>query len=172
VRAARPLDLVHGIKQAVWTIDPAQPVGEPMLVEHLLANSLTQERFAAVLMGTFAALALVLAAAGVYAVLAQLVAQRRQEIGIRIALGAAAADVARLIVTRGLILTAIGVAIGMAAAWAAARVLSTQLYEITPHDPWSFTAVPVTLLAIALLASWLPARRALSVDPASALRTE
>jgi putative ABC transport system permease protein len=123
-------------------------------------------------MAIFAGLALVLATGGLYAVLAQTVAQRRQEIGIRMALGAAAADVTRLILGRGLVLTAVGVAIGLAGAWAAARVLSTQLFEITPHDPWSFAAVPVTLLAIALLASWLPARRALSVDPASALRTE
>jgi putative ABC transport system permease protein len=172
VRAAQPLDLVPDIKRAVWAIDPVQPIGEPALAEHLLAKSLTQERFAAVLMGTFAALALVLAAAGLYAVLAQLVMQRRQEIGIRVALGAAAADVAKLIVCRGLGLTAIGVAIGMAGAWTGARVLSSQLFEIAPHDPWSFTTVPVALIAIALLASWIPARRALSVDPASALRTE
>ena len=166
------MELVPAIKQAIWRADPAQPIGDTFLVEDVLAKSLTQERFAAVLMGTFAGLALVLAAAGLYAVLAQLVAQRRQEIGIRMALGAARTDVARLIVYRGVALTAIGVAVGIAGAWAAARVLATQLFEIAPHDPVSFTAVPVVLIMVSIAASWLPARRAVSVDPATALRTE
>jgi putative ABC transport system permease protein len=172
VRAARPMDLAPAIKQAVWRIDPSQPVADAFPVEDVLAKSLSQERFAAVLMGTFAGLALVLAAAGLYGVLAQLVAQRRQEIGIRMALGAAGADVARLILGRGVALTAAGVAIGLAGAWAGARVLASQLFQVAPHDPLSFTLVPLALLAIALLASWLPTRRALSVDPASALRAE
>jgi len=141
-------------------------------VDEVLALSLSQERFAAVLMGAFAALALVLAAAGLYAVLSQLVAQRRQEIGIRMALGAGASDVARLVLGRGVGLTAVGVVLGLTAAWAAARLLANQLFGVTPHDPVSFIAVPLTLLTIALLASWLPARSALSVDPASALRAE
>lgn len=172
VRAARPIDLTPAIKQAIWRIDPSQPIADTFLVEDVLAKSLTQERFAAVLMGTFAALALVLAAAGLYGVLAQLVAQRRQEIGIRLALGAAGSDIARLILGRGVALTATGVVIGLAGAWASARVLTSQLFQIAPHDPVSFTLVPLALLAIALLASWLPTRRALSVDPASALRAE
>ena len=172
VRAPRPLTLVPAIKQVLWAIDPAQPVGDTVLVEDLLAKSLAQERFATVLMGTFAALALLLAAAGLYAVLAQLVAQRRQEIGIRMALGAATADVAGMILGRGFVLTCLGVAIGLAGAWAMARALSSQLFEVTPHDPWSFASVPIALLAVALLASWLPARRALAVNPATALRAE
>ena len=172
VRAPRPIELVPAIKQAIWRIDPSQPIGDTFLVEDVLAKSLTQERFAAVLMGTFAALALVLAAAGLYGVLAQLVAQRRQEIGIRMALGAATSDVARLVLGRGVALTAAGVVIGLGGAWAAARLLTSQLFGITPHDPVSFTLVPLALLAIAILASWLPTRRALSVDPASALRAE
>jgi putative ABC transport system permease protein len=160
------------VKSAVWSVDPSQPVGEVLPVDEVLALSLSQERFAAVLMGAFAALALVLAAAGLYAVLSQLVAQRRQEIGIRMALGAGASDVARLVLGRGVGLTAVGVVLGLTAAWAAARLLANQLFGVTPHDPVSFIAVPLTLLTIALLASWLPARSALSVDPASALRAE
>ena len=160
------------VKAAIWSVDPSQAVGEIQPLDELLALSLAQDRFAALLMGTFAALALLLAAAGLYAVLAQLVTQRRQEIGIRMALGAATPDVARLILGRGIGLTAIGIGIGLAAAWGTARFLASQLYDVTPHDAASFTLVPILLLAVALLASWLPARRALSVDPASALRSE
>jgi putative ABC transport system permease protein len=170
---ARPGSAVAApVKAAIWSVDPAQTVGDIQPVDELLALSLAQDRFATLLMGTFAALALILAAAGLYAVLAHLVTQRRQEIGIRIALGAATPDVARLILGRGVALTAIGIGIGLAGAWAAARFLASQLYEVAPHDAASFTLVPVVLLAIALLASWLPARRALAVDPATVLRTE
>jgi ABC-type antimicrobial peptide transport system permease subunit len=123
-------------------------------------------------MGAFALLALLLSAAGLYAVLAQLVAQRRQEIGVRIALGASVQHVARLIVGRGLILTLTGVAAGLGAAWATAQLLASQLYGVEPHDAVSFSAVPLVLIAIALLASWLPARRALAVDPVETLRAE
>ena len=172
VRHSGDMAIAAPLKAAVWSVDPAQPVGDVEPIDDLLAASLAEDRFATLLMGTFAGLALILAAAGLYAVLAQLVAQRRQEIGIRIALGAASADVARLILGRGIGLTAIGVAIGLAAAWAAARFFSSQLYEVSPHDAASFGIVPLILLGIALLASWLPARRALSVDPASALRME
>jgi len=172
VRAAEGVSLTVPIKQAVWSVDASQPVGDVLPAEALLSRSLSQDRFAATLMGTFAALALLLAAAGLYAVLAHLVAQRRQEIGIRMALGAATGDVARIIVGRGVGMTAIGIAIGLAGAWMSARVLTLQLYGVAPHDPLSFAAVPVVLFGIALLASWLPARRALSVDPASALRAE
>ena len=172
VRASGSEPLAEALKAAIWSVDAAQPVGDIQPIDALLAISLAQDRFATVLMGTFAFLALVLAAAGLYAVLAQLVAQRRQEIGIRMALGAASIDVARLILGRGVGLTAAGIAIGLAGAWAAARVLANQLYGVTPHDAASFVLVPLVLLAIALLASWLPARRALAVDPARALRTE
>jgi len=125
-----------------------------------------------VLMGVFAGLALVLAAAGLFAVLAQLVAQRRQEIGVRMALGASIRDVVRLIVGRGLAMTIAGVAIGLAGAWASARFLASQLSGVSTHDPLSFTIVPVVLIGVALLASWIPARRALTVNPVDALRAE
>ena len=172
VRAAEGTALALPIKQAVWSVDSAQPVGEILAADALLSQSLSQDRFAAVLMGTFATLALLLAAAGLYAVLAQLVGQRRQEIGIRIALGASVRDVARLVVGQGIVMTATGITIGVLAAWASTRLLANQLYGVTPHDAVSFTAVPLLLLAVSLAASWLPARRALSVDPVEALRTE
>ena len=170
---ARPGSAVAApVKAAIWSVDPAQTVGEIQAVDELLAVSLAEDRFATLLMGTFAALALLLAAAGLYAVLSQLVTQRLQEIGIRMALGAATPDVARLILGQGVGLTTIGIVVGLAFAWAAARFLASQLYDVTPHDAASFTLVPVVLLGIALLASWLPARRALSVDPATVLRAE
>ena len=172
VRATGNPDLGGAIKKALWSVDASQPVDDLLPVDAVLSTSLAEDRFATVLMGSFAALALIIAAAGLYAVLSQLVAQRRQEIGIRIALGAASGDVARLVVGRGLGLTALGVAIGLAGAWAAARLVTSQLYGVTPHDPVSFVIVPLALLAIALLASWLPAKRALTVDPVEALRTE
>jgi putative ABC transport system permease protein len=172
IRTAGAPPSVAQIKAAVWNIDPAQPVADVLPVDEVLALSLSQDRFGAVLMGTFAALALMLAAAGLYAVLAQLVAQRRQEIGIRIALGASTADVARLIVGRGIATTAVGIAIGIAAAWLTSHFLANQLYEVHPHDPVSFATVPAVLFVVALLASWLPARRALTVDPIETLRAE
>jgi ABC-type antimicrobial peptide transport system permease subunit len=172
VRAAKGLALLDGIKRAVWSIDPSQPVGRVVLVKDLLADSLSQDRFAAALMGTFAALALLLAGAGLYAVLAQLVAHRWREIGIRMALGASAADTSRLIVSRGLLLSGAGVALGLAGAWAAARVLSSQLYGVRPHDPLTFSAVAVAVLTTALAASWVPVRRAVTIDPATVLRVE
>jgi ABC-type antimicrobial peptide transport system permease subunit len=163
---------VPAIKQAVWRVDPSQPIQQVALVEHLLALSLTQDRFAVTLMATFALVALLLAAAGLYAVLAQIVLQRRQEIGIRLALGAHPGAVARLVASRGLVLTATGVAMGLALAWPASRALAAQLYGVQPHDPISFAAVPLALAGVAFVASWLPARRVLTVDPVTALRSE
>jgi putative ABC transport system permease protein len=120
----------------------------------------------------FAALALVLAGAGLYGVLAHIVLQRRQEIGIRVALGAQAADVLRLIVSRGLGLTVVGLVLGLSIAYALSRFVSGQLYEVCARDPMSFIAVGGVLTSTAALACWIPTRRALSIDPATALRAE
>ena len=172
VRAGAGATLAQDVKQAIWRVDAAQPIGDVLPADALLAQSLSEDRFAAVLMGAFALLALVLAAAGLFGVLAHLVAQRRHEIGIRMALGASIRDVARVIVGRALALTLAGVALGLAGAWASARFLASQLYGVRPHDPLSFAGVPLVLLGVALLASWIPARRALAVDPVTALRAE
>jgi len=172
VRAGAGATLAQDVKQAIWRVDAAQPIGDVLPAEALLAQSLSEDRFAAVLMGAFALLALVLAAAGLFGVLAHLVAQRRHEIGIRMALGASVRDVAQLIVGRGVGMALAGVAIGLAGSWAAARFLASQLYGVAPHDPLSFAGVPLVLLGVALLASWIPARRASTVDPVAALRAE
>jgi putative ABC transport system permease protein len=114
----------------------------------------------------------VLAAAGIFAVLSQLVSQRTREIGVRVALGASPRDVFQLIVSRGMILTLGGVAIGLAGGVAVSRVLTTLLYEISPYDPASFAMVSVLLVGVAFVACWLPTRRAMRIEPAVALRVE
>jgi putative ABC transport system permease protein len=172
VRASNGLAVFDGMKRAVWSLDASQPVGRAVLVRDLMADSLSEDRFAATLMGTFALLALLLAGAGLYAVLAQLVAQRWHEIGIRMALGASAVDTTRLILSRGLGLSGTGVALGLAAAWVTARVLSSQLYGVNPHDPLTFSAVPIAILTTALAACWVPVHRAVRIDPATVLRAE
>jgi putative ABC transport system permease protein len=172
VRADDPMSLVPSIKAAVWALDRNQPLGQVALVEHLLGESIKEQRFALVLMAVFAGIALVLAAGGLYGVLAHLVLQRRQEIGIRLALGAQAADVLRLIVSRGLGLTLVGLVLGLSGAYVLSRYVSGQLYEVSARDPVSFAAVGGVLIFTAALACWLPTRRALSIDPALALRAE
>ncbi|HEX6976286.1 MAG TPA: FtsX-like permease family protein, partial [Vicinamibacterales bacterium] len=172
VRAIDPMAIVPPIKAAVWAIDKDQPIGRVALVDHLMSDSIKEQRFALVLMTSFAALALVLAGAGLYATLSHLVLQRRQEIGIRMALGASVRDVLRLIVSRGAALAGVGLAIGLLSAAALSRYMASQLYEVEARDPLSFFVVALALLAIAIVACVIPTRRALSVDPAAALRAE
>jgi putative ABC transport system permease protein len=141
-------------------------------MEERLFESVAQPRFRTVLLGVFAALALVMAVIGLYAVMAVSVAQRTHELGIRVALGAQRRDVIGLILRQGIKLVSLGIVIGLAGAWALTRVLTTLLFEVKPTDPLTFVAVPVLLIAVAILACWLPARQAASVDPLTALRYE
>jgi len=124
------------------------------------------------LFGAFAGLALLLASLGIYGVLAYSVSQRKQELGIRIALGATAGNVAGLVLRQGLLLAGIGVAIGMAAAIALTRLMATLIFGVSATDPMTFSTVAALLIAIALVASYVPARRAMRVDPMQSLRTE
>ena len=140
--------------------------------EEVVARSISSHRFSALLLGVFAALALVLASVGVYGVLAYLVGQRTQEIGVRMALGAKRLDVLRLVLTDGARLTLVGVGIGVAVAFGLTRLMSGMLFGVKPTDPLTFASVALLLSAIALLACCLPARRAMSVDPMVALRHE
>ena len=125
-----------------------------------------------ILLAVFAGLALVLAIVGIYAVMYSTVAQRTNEIGIRIALGAGRSDVLRMILGHGARLAILGLAMGLAGAWAATRLLKSMLFNVTPTDPWTFSAVAVALFVVAMAASLLPARRAMKVDPIVALREE
>jgi putative ABC transport system permease protein len=137
-----------------------------------LSQSTGQRRFTMLVLGSFAGVALLLAMIGVHGVLSYTVAQRTREIGIRMALGADRRNVRRLVVGQGARMVTAGLLIGVAGAFAGARSLSALLYGVAPHDPVTFGAVALGLGAVALVASWLPARRAMRVDPSEALRTE
>jgi len=141
-------------------------------IEEMLAHRIAPMRFNTELLGLFAALALILAAVGVYGLMAFSVSQRTQEIGIRMALGARRVDVSRAVLFQGLKLTCIGVALGLAGAVAATRVIRSLLYDISPTDPLTFVFVSLLLACVALLAAYVPARRAAKVDPMEALRHE
>ena len=160
------------IQQAVGSFDKDQPVLAVMPLEDLAAESITMRRVSTVLLGFFAALAVLLAGLGLYGVMAHAVARRTHEIGIRMAIGARAADVLGMIVWRGVALAALGTVIGLLASLGLTRLLASLLYGVSPTDPASFAAVAVFLLAVAALASYIPGRRAAGVDPAEALRYE
>jgi putative ABC transport system permease protein len=162
----------RAIEQAVWSFDKDQPVLAVMPLEQLAAESITLRRVSTLVLGLFAAVAVFLAALGLYGVMAHAVARRTHEIGIRMAIGARAADVLAMIVGRGVLLAALGAGIGLLASLALTRVLGSLLYGVSPTDPASFAAVAVFLLAVAALASYIPGRRAARVDPAEALRYE
>jgi putative ABC transport system permease protein len=167
-----PHALVAGIQRIVWSIDPDQPITNVRTLDEVLSASTAQRRFTMTLLLSFAALALGLALVGVYGVVAYAVAQRTREIGIRIALGATRRDVVALVVASGLKWSVAGVAVGLVGAVAAGRLLTGLLFSVTPTDPATFAAIALGVVAVALTASYVPARRAASVDPASALRTE
>jgi predicted permease len=170
--ALPPQSLVAEVRQQVAALDHDLPLFAIRTMEQLVAQETAGARTQGLLVGLFAGLAVLLAAVGIYGVMAYLVAQRTQEIGIRMALGAHRSDVLRLVVGRGLKLTLIGVAIGNAAALGLTRFLSSLLYEVKPTDRVTFIAVSMILTTVALLASYIPSRRATKVDPMVALRYE
>lgn len=167
-----PTDLVPSIRAALSEVDPSLPLQSVRTVNELYAENTARRRFAMQLTGGFAALSLLLGALGIYAVVAYSVAQRRREIGIRLALGAPPRAVARQIVRAALRLAALGAVLGTLSALGLTRFLETLLFGVEPTDVATFVAMLVLLLAIAALASWIPARRAMRVDPMKALRTE
>jgi predicted permease len=170
--ASDPLSLVAAARGAVQAVDPDLPVFDVATMEQLVYRSASEPRFNAALLGIFAALALVLAAVGIYGVMSYAVMQRTHEIGLRMALGAQASDVLQQIVRQGMLLAAGGIAIGMAGAWVVTRFLASLLFGVRPTDPMTFAMVPSVLAAVALLACYLPARRAATVNPMVALRYE
>jgi putative ABC transport system permease protein len=173
VRSSGDTDtIVATVRRAVAGIDPAIPVYGVQTLETYVAQATEQPRLSAMLVTGFAGVALVLAAVGVYGVLAYVVTQRTREIGVRVALGARGRDIVRQIVAQGLVLALVGLAIGLAAAAALANLVGALLYEVSPRDPATFTATALLLALVATVASVIPAQRASSVDPLVALKTE
>lgn len=160
------------MQEAVWSLNRSAPVSSVTTLEQAIANAVWQPRFNLILIGLFAGLALLLAAVGIYGVMACAVTQRTQEIGIRMALGAQKRDVLKLVVGHGMRLALIGLLAGVAGALALTQLMANLLYQVKPADPMTFAVVCALLAGIVLLACWLPARRAAKVDPMTALRSE
>jgi putative ABC transport system permease protein len=170
--AAQPTSLTSALTSAVHQVDPDVPVAGADTMDDIVDESLSQQQLNMTLLGIFGGLALLLAAIGIYGVEAYAVRQRAREIGIRLALGAQRSDVLSLIIGEGLALTAIGICAGLAAAVGLTRLMASQLYGVSATDPLTLAAVVVILTIVAFLASWIPARRAMRVDPMVALRYE
>ncbi len=164
--------LVEEVKKQIWSVDGQIPVGDVHAMDELIAVSLAQQRFNMLLLGLFAALALILAAVGIYGAMAYSVNQRTHEIGIRTALGAQRRDVLRLVLGDGAKLACFGIASGIAGALALTRLMASLLFEVKPTDPATFAGVAILLALVALAACYIPARRAMRVDPMVALRYE
>lgn len=167
-----PRALAPDLRKLISGIDPAQPVIEVTTLEKELADSIAPRRFNMMLLAIFAGIAVLLAAVGIYGVMSHAVTQRTQEIGVRIALGARQDEVVRMVVRQGMAVVAVGVGIGLVAAFALTRLMGGLLYEVKPSDPQTFGVVCLVLASAALFACWLPARRAAGVDPVVALRYE
>jgi putative ABC transport system permease protein len=170
--SGRPQALVEPLRQALQQIDRDLPLDKVQTYEQVVAGSLVQKRVKTALLAAFAGLALLLAAGGIYGVVSYSVSQRLHELGIRVALGAARPALLRLVMGQGMRVVGIGLLLGLALSWAAARLLAGQLFGVGASDPLTYLAVPAILAAVALLANWLPARRATRVDPMEALRAE
>ncbi|MEE8062569.1 MAG: FtsX-like permease family protein, partial [Gemmatimonadales bacterium] len=170
--AGAPAQMIPELKQAVWSVDDDIPISEIATMEEVVRHSLADSQFFAGLLAAFGILALGLGALGVYGVLAYSVSERRHEIGVRIALGATRGTVQRWVVGRGLLPVGLGLGLGMLTSLWATRLLAAHLYQVGARDLSIFGGVALTLLVVALLATWLPARRASRIDPIQALRAE
>jgi putative ABC transport system permease protein len=170
--AASPMSIARAAQDQIHAVDKDQAIGEIKTMDAVFSKSLSRPRFQSVLLGTFAGLALLLAAIGIFGVISYSVAQRTHEIGIRMALGAERKQVLQLVVTQAFVLALLGAAGGLAGAFALTRYLRTLLFDVSATDAATFVALPILLCAIAVAASYIPARRAARVDPLAALRYE
>jgi putative ABC transport system permease protein len=170
--SVEPTHLIHALRLQVELLDKEQPISDIRTMDQVVAQARAGHRFPMVLLGLFATLALVLAGVGIFGAMSYLVSQRVHEIGIRMALGAKHEDVLRLVVAQGFSLTLAGVGIGFFGALLLTRFLSSLLYGVKSTDPATFAIVPLILVGVALLACYIPARRATKVDPMVALRCE
>jgi putative ABC transport system permease protein len=167
-----PMGVVSALREAVRAVDAEQPLDELRTLDEVIERSVAARRMSLTLLGILALIALVLATAGLYGVISYLVAQRTREIGIRVALGARPGDVVRLVLRQGMLLAMVGIGIGMAGALALSRLMESVLYGVQARDPITFGVMAVLLIGTALVATWIPARRAAHVDPIIAMRGE
>ena len=167
-----PGAILSAIKSTIWSVDKNQPVFDVKSMDEIVSGNVSAQRLAFLLLGVFAFLALALAAIGIYGVTSYLVSARTHEIGVRMALGAQPLDVWRLVLGHGAKLVAIGVFAGAVAALALTRLLTNLLFGVSASDPWTFVGVGLLLIVVAVVASYVPARRATRVDPLVALRYE
>jgi putative ABC transport system permease protein len=170
--AGDPGALAHAVKNAVWSFDRNLPISEVLTMDRVVADANAQPRFEMLLLAVFAAVALALAAVGIYGVMSYSVSRRTHEIGIRLSLGASRADVLRLVVRQGMVLVLAGSAAGMVGALLLSRLMTDMLYGVRPNDPFIFAGVVMVLGLVALVATYVPARRATRIDPMVALRYE
>jgi putative ABC transport system permease protein len=171
-RTSTPGTVVDGIRTEIRRAAPDLPIQSTVTMDEAVAASVAQPRFRTVLLALFAATATLIATCGLYGLMAYAVAQRRREIGVRMALGAGRRDVLRLVLTRALRIVVAGLIVGLCGAAGVTRVLQRFLFGVTSTDPIAFTIVTLLLMAVGLMAAWLPARRATRIDPWAALRAE
>jgi putative ABC transport system permease protein len=167
-----PLSFVAAVRSQVQAVDKDQPISNVRTMEERLASAVSQRRFNLILLAIFAGLALSLAAVGIYGVMSYLVTQRTHEIGVRMALGAQTRDVLSLFIRQGMTLALTGVVIGLISALGLTRLIKNLLFGVSTTDPATFSAIALLMALVALLACYLPARRAMKVDPMIALRSE
>jgi putative ABC transport system permease protein len=173
VRSERPLaNMTSEIRRAMAEVDATLPLTDLRPMQEVISASVSRPRFLTLLLSIFAGVALALAAVGTYGVMSYSVEERRQEIGVRMALGAESGKVLRMVLGQGVIVAAIGLVAGVAGAFALTRLLSSLLFDIAPRDTATFVAAPAVLAAVAIAACWIPAWRATRVDPAIVLRDE
>jgi len=167
-----PMSLVAAVSREIHAVDPNQPISVIATMAKLLGEETEQRQVGMILVATFAGMALLLAALGIYGVLAYFVAQRTREIGVRVALGAKTRDVLMMVMKQGMALTSFGIVIGLIGGLALTRMMKSLLFGVSATDPVTYAVIALLLIAVALLACWIPARRATKVDPMVALRCD